>query len=173
MISLIEPSPFEAGTAYAAVDAHKLDDFKPYIFKTGDFGKTWSAITTGLPDGSYVHAVREDPKRKGPALRRHGNRRVVSFDDGAHWQALQLISRRRRSTTSSFTATISSLPPMAEHSGCSMTSVRCARRLLPSPPKTRTCSPLVRAIRTRMGHARRPATPSEKILPTARRSTTT
>jgi photosystem II stability/assembly factor-like uncharacterized protein len=90
MISLIEPSPFEAGTAYAAIDAHKLDDFKPYIFKTSDFGKTWSPITTGLPDGSYVHAVREDPKRKGLLYAGTETGAWVSFDDGAHWQALQL-----------------------------------------------------------------------------------
>jgi hypothetical protein len=90
MISLIEPSSFEAGTAYAAIDAHKLDDFKPYIFKTTDFGKTWSPITTGLPDGSYVHAVREDPKRKGLLYAGTETGAWVSFDDGSHWQALQL-----------------------------------------------------------------------------------
>jgi photosystem II stability/assembly factor-like uncharacterized protein len=90
MISLIEPSPFEAGTAYAAIDAHKLDDFKPYIFKTSDFGKTWSPITTGLPDGSYVHAVREDPKCKGRLYAGTETGAWVSFDDGAHWQTLQL-----------------------------------------------------------------------------------
>src|SRR5258706_9702478 len=90
MISLIEPSLFEAGTAYAAIDAHKLDDFKPYIFKTTDFGKSWSPITTGLPDGSYVHAVREDPKRKGLLYACTETGPWVSFDDGSHWQALQL-----------------------------------------------------------------------------------
>jgi hypothetical protein len=90
MISLIEPSPFEAGTAYAAIDAHKLDDFKPYIFKTTDFGKTWSPITAGLPDGSYVHAVREDPKRKGLLYAGTETGAWVSFDEGAHWQTLQL-----------------------------------------------------------------------------------
>jgi hypothetical protein len=90
MISLIEPSPFEAGTAYAAVDAHKLDDFKPYVFKTTDFGKSWSPIATGLPDGSYVHAVREDPKRKGLLYAGTETGAWVSFDDGSHWQALQL-----------------------------------------------------------------------------------
>ena len=90
MVSLIEPSPFEAGAAYAAIDAHKLDNFKPYIFKTTDFGKTWSQITTGLPDGSYVHAVREDPARKGLLYAGTETGIWVSFDDGAHWQTLQL-----------------------------------------------------------------------------------
>ncbi len=90
MVSLIEPSPFDAGTAYAAVDAHKLDNYKPYIFKTSDSGKTWTSITTGLPGNSYVHAVREDPKRKGLLYAGTETGIWVSFDDGAHWQSLQL-----------------------------------------------------------------------------------
>jgi len=90
MVSLIEASPFDAGTAYAAVDAHKLDNFKPYIFKTSDFGKTWTPITNGLTDGAYVHAVREDPKRKGLLYAGTETGIWVSFDDGGHWQTLQL-----------------------------------------------------------------------------------
>jgi Sortilin, neurotensin receptor 3, len=90
MISLIEASPFDAATAYIAVDAHKLDNFKPYIFKTTDFGKTWTAITAGLPDNSYVHAVHEDPKRKGLLYAGTETGIWVSFDDGSHWQSLQL-----------------------------------------------------------------------------------
>lgn len=89
-ISLIEASPFDAGTAYIAVDAHKLDNLKPYIFKTSDFGKTWTKIVTGLPDNSYVHAVREDPKRKGLLYAGTETGIWVSFDDGGHWQSLQL-----------------------------------------------------------------------------------
>ncbi len=90
MVSLIEASPFDAGTAYAAIDAHKLDNFRPYIFKTSDFGKSWTPITAGLPDGSYVHAVREDPKRKGLLYAGTETGIWVSFDDGLHWQSLQL-----------------------------------------------------------------------------------
>jgi photosystem II stability/assembly factor-like uncharacterized protein len=90
MISLIEASPFDAATAYVAVDAHKLDNFKPYVFKTSDFGKTWTAITAGLPDNSYVHAVHEDPKRKGLLYAGTESAIWVSFDDGARWQSLQL-----------------------------------------------------------------------------------
>ena len=90
MVSLIEASPFDAGTAYVAVDAHKLDNFKPYIFKTSDFGKTWTKMTTGLPDNSYVHAVREDPARKGLLYAGTETGIWVSFDDGSHWQSLQL-----------------------------------------------------------------------------------
>ncbi|MGC0772788.1 MAG: hypothetical protein WB543_07610 [Candidatus Acidiferrum sp.] len=90
MVSLIEASPFDPGTAYIAVDGHKLDNFKPYVFKTTDFGKSWTKITTGLPDDSYVHAVREDPKRKG--LLYAGTETGIwgSFNDGANWQPLQL-----------------------------------------------------------------------------------
>src|SRR5205085_9980025 len=90
MISLIEASPFDAGTAYAAVDGHKLDNFKPYIFKTADFGKTWTKIIGGLPDNSYVHAVRQDPKRKGLLYAGTETGIWVSFNDGANWQPLQL-----------------------------------------------------------------------------------
>jgi len=89
-VDLIEPSPDDGNTAYVAVDRHKLDDFKPYIFKTSDLGKKWSAITNGIPDGSYVHAVREDPKRRGLLYAGTETGVFVSFDDGAHWQRLQL-----------------------------------------------------------------------------------
>src|SRR5207248_9900247 len=64
-VDSIEASPHDGNTAYLAVDRHKLDDFKPYIFKTTDLGKTWTSIVSSIPDGAYVHAVREDPKRKG------------------------------------------------------------------------------------------------------------
>ena len=90
LVSLIEASPFDVGTAYVAVDAHKLDNFHPYIFKTSDFGKTWTKLAAGLPDNSYVHAVREDPKRKGLLYAGTETGVWVSFDDGAHWQTLQL-----------------------------------------------------------------------------------
>jgi hypothetical protein len=90
MISLIEASPFDAATAYIAVDAHKLDNFKPYVYKTSDFGKTWTKIISGLPDNVYVHAVREDPKHKGLLYAGTETGIFASFDDGAHWQSLQL-----------------------------------------------------------------------------------
>src|SRR5437868_3447021 len=89
-IDLIEPSPHDGNTAYVAVDRHKLDDFKPYIFKTTDLGKNWSAITNGIPDGAYVHAVREDPKKRGLLYAGTELGVFVSFDDGAHWQPSQL-----------------------------------------------------------------------------------
>jgi hypothetical protein len=89
-VSLIEASPFDAGTAYAAVDAHKLDNFHPYIFKTSDFGKTWTKIIGGLPENVYVHAVREDPAKKGLLYAGTETGVWVSFDDGSNWQSLQL-----------------------------------------------------------------------------------
>ncbi len=92
MVSLIEASWHDAGTAYAAVDARKLDNPKPYIFKTADFGKTWTQITTGIPDGAYVHAVREDPVRKDLLYAGTELGIYVSFDDGGHWQSLQLTT---------------------------------------------------------------------------------
>jgi photosystem II stability/assembly factor-like uncharacterized protein len=89
-VDLIEPSPHDANAAYIAVDRHKLDDLKPYIFKTSDAGKTWSAITAGIPEGANVHAVREDPKRRGLLYAGTELGVFVSFDDGGHWQPLQL-----------------------------------------------------------------------------------
>ena len=90
LVSVIEPSPDEAGTAYLAVERHRLDDHHPYIFRTRDFGKTWTKITGGIPDNVYVHAVREDPERKGLLYAGTEAGVMVSFDDGGRWQSLQL-----------------------------------------------------------------------------------
>jgi photosystem II stability/assembly factor-like uncharacterized protein len=89
-VSLIEASPHDAGTAYVAIDRHQNDDLAPYIYKTTDYGATWSRITNEIPDGAFVRAVREDPKKKG--LLYAGTERgvFVSFDDGAHWRSLQI-----------------------------------------------------------------------------------
>jgi photosystem II stability/assembly factor-like uncharacterized protein len=89
-ISLIEASPHDAGTAYVAVDRHQNDDLAPYIYKTTNYGSTWTRITAGIPDGAFVRAVREDPKKKD--LLYAGTERgvFVSFDDGGHWRALQI-----------------------------------------------------------------------------------
>ena len=89
-VSIIDASPHDATTAYVAVDRHRLDDFKPYIFKTTDLGKSWSAITNGIPEGAYVRSVREDPKRKGMLYAGTELGVYFSLDDGAHWQPLQL-----------------------------------------------------------------------------------
>jgi len=89
LISSLEPSPHDAGTAYVAATRYKLDDFKPYIFKTTDYGKTWRSITGGIPATHFIRVVREDPARRG-LLYAGGEFGVyVSFDDGNSWQSLQ------------------------------------------------------------------------------------
>jgi photosystem II stability/assembly factor-like uncharacterized protein len=90
MVSLIDASPHDAGSAYVAVDRHKLDDLKPLIFRTHDFGKTWVRIVGGIPEGAFVRAVREDPVRKGLLYAGTELGVYVSADDGTHWQPLQL-----------------------------------------------------------------------------------
>lgn len=90
LISMIEVSTFNPGTAYLAVDRHELDDFRPYIYKTDDFGKTWKKISGGLPPHSFVRVVREDPKRRGLLYAGTETGVFVSFDDGSTWQSLQL-----------------------------------------------------------------------------------
>jgi hypothetical protein len=89
-VSIIDASAFSAGTAYAAVKRPLLDDFAPYIFRTHDFGQTWTKIVSGIDAEEYVHAVREDPTRRGLlyAATQHGVR--ISYDDGASWQSLSL-----------------------------------------------------------------------------------
>jgi len=89
-VSMIEASPQQAGTAYIAVERHKQDDFTPYIFKTTDFGKTWTKLTDGIPANDYVHAVRVDPRRADLLFAGTEMGVYVSFDDGSHWRPLQL-----------------------------------------------------------------------------------
>jgi hypothetical protein len=90
MISIVEPSHFDAGTAYIAVDRHKFDDFHPFIFRTRDSGKTWIMIANGIPEGSYVRSVREDPKHKGLLFAGTETGVYFSLDEGGHWQPLKL-----------------------------------------------------------------------------------
>jgi photosystem II stability/assembly factor-like uncharacterized protein len=90
MISLIDASPHDAATAYAAIDRHQMDDIAPHIYRTRDFGKTWTQITNGIPATAYVHAVREDPIFKGLLFAGTETGVYVSFNDGELWQPLQL-----------------------------------------------------------------------------------
>jgi len=89
-VGIIEASAYDSMTAYAAVDRHRLDDVRPYIYRTHDGGKSWRLVSTGIPVGAFVNAVREDPVR--PRLLYAGTELgvYVSFDDGARWQPLQL-----------------------------------------------------------------------------------
>ncbi len=88
LISLIDASPHDAGTAYVAATRYKLDDFAPYIFKTSDYGKTWTKITNGIPNDDFTRVVREDPKVKGLLYAGTETGIYVSFDDGANWHKL-------------------------------------------------------------------------------------
>ncbi|HXJ14977.1 MAG TPA: hypothetical protein VNH19_22115 [Candidatus Limnocylindrales bacterium] len=90
LVSMIEASPHDAAAAYAAVDCHKLDDLKPYIYRTADSGKTWTKITKGLPNSAYVHVVREDPVKPGVLYAGTETGIFISYDAGANWQSLQL-----------------------------------------------------------------------------------
>ncbi|MEO8925854.1 MAG: hypothetical protein ABI306_01710, partial [Caulobacteraceae bacterium] len=91
-IGVVEPSHFDRDTAYIAVDRHRLDDFAPYLYRTRDGGKTWTAIVAGLADGGSLNAVnvvREDPARRGLLYAGTERGAFVSFDDGAAWAPLK------------------------------------------------------------------------------------
>ncbi|HSC13277.1 MAG TPA: hypothetical protein VLC97_20045, partial [Rhodanobacteraceae bacterium] len=88
-VGILDASPFDADSAYAAIDRHRLDDFKPYVYRTHDGGKTWQMVAAGIPDGSFVNAVRADPVRRGLLYAGTEKGVYVSFDDGDHWQSLQ------------------------------------------------------------------------------------
>jgi photosystem II stability/assembly factor-like uncharacterized protein len=89
-ISIIEASHFDASTAYAAVDRHRLNDIGPYIYRTRDFGKNWTRINNGIPDGAYVRAIREDRVKKGLLFAGTELGVYFSLNDGDSWQPLQL-----------------------------------------------------------------------------------
>ena len=88
-VACIEASPHDAGTAYVVVDNHRMDDYKPYVWKTTDFGKTWTAITDGLDDRTFCHAIREDPKKKGLLYLGTEHGVMYSPDAGKTWKSLQ------------------------------------------------------------------------------------
>ncbi|HWO88503.1 MAG TPA: glycosyl hydrolase [Gemmatimonadales bacterium] len=89
-ISLIEASPHEPGVAYVAAQRYRLDDFTPYIWRTDDYGRSWTRITRGIPERHFIRVVREDPARRG-LLYAGGEFGVyVSFDNGSSWQSLRL-----------------------------------------------------------------------------------
>ena len=89
-ISLLEASPFDTAVAYAAVDRHRLDDFAPYIYRTRDGGAHWTRSDQGIAPQAYVQAVRADPVRAGLLYAGTETGVYVSWDDGDHWQSLQL-----------------------------------------------------------------------------------
>lgn len=89
LISIIEPSPHDAATAYVAATRYKHDDLKPYLFKTNDYGATWTPITSGIPDHEFTRVIREDPNRRGLLYAGTETGIYVSFDDGVNWHRFE------------------------------------------------------------------------------------
>src|SRR6266404_2794734 len=89
-VVMMDASHFDVNEAYAAIDRHRLEDYEPHIYRTRDAGKSWQKITNGLPAGVYMQTVKEDPARKGLLFAGTELGVFVSFDDGDHWQSLQL-----------------------------------------------------------------------------------
>ncbi|HEY9284134.1 MAG TPA: hypothetical protein VIP46_11830 [Pyrinomonadaceae bacterium] len=89
-INSLDASPHDPATAYVAATMYKWDDFRPYLYKTSDYGKTWKKITNGIPDTAFTRVVREDPNRKGLLYAGTETGMYVSFNDGESWQSLQL-----------------------------------------------------------------------------------
>jgi photosystem II stability/assembly factor-like uncharacterized protein len=89
-VTQLEASHFDDRSAYASVSRFRVDDLTPYIYRTHDGGKTWQSITEGLPNDASIDTVREDPVRKGLLFAGSETSVWVSFDDGGHWQSLQL-----------------------------------------------------------------------------------
>jgi photosystem II stability/assembly factor-like uncharacterized protein len=89
-VGMLEASHFDRDVAYAAIDRHRLDDRRPYVYRTRDGGRTWQPIVAGIRDGDFVNAVREDPARRGLLYAATELGVYVSFDDGDHWRSLQM-----------------------------------------------------------------------------------
>ncbi|MFQ5690360.1 MAG: WD40/YVTN/BNR-like repeat-containing protein [Gemmatimonadota bacterium] len=90
LISIIEPSPHDAATAYVAATRYKLSDRRPYLYRTTDFGRTWTKITDGIAESDFTRVIREDPGRAGLLFAGTETGVYVSFDAGARWQPLRL-----------------------------------------------------------------------------------
>ncbi|HEY0366984.1 MAG TPA: hypothetical protein VGC73_10965, partial [Pyrinomonadaceae bacterium] len=89
-INSIDASPHDPGTAYVAATMYKWDDNKPYLYRTTDYGKTWKKITNGIPDTTFTRVIREDPNKRGLLYAGTETGMYVSFDNGDHWQSMQL-----------------------------------------------------------------------------------
>ena len=89
-INSIDASSIEPGTAYVAATRYKLDDFKPYLYKTKDYGKTWKKITNGIAENAFTRVIREDPNQRGLLFAGTEVGMYITFDDGENWQSLQL-----------------------------------------------------------------------------------
>jgi photosystem II stability/assembly factor-like uncharacterized protein len=89
-IVCIEPSPYDAGTAYLVAEAHRLSNFKPYLYKTTDYGASWQSLAGKLAPDVYLHVVRADPTQKGTLFLGTEKGLQYSLDDGQNWRALKL-----------------------------------------------------------------------------------
>jgi photosystem II stability/assembly factor-like uncharacterized protein len=89
LVSVLEPSPHDPAVCYLAATCYKLDDARPYLFKTADYGRTWKRITNGLPDSEFTRVIREDPARPGLLYCGTETGVWVSLDDGGSWQRLR------------------------------------------------------------------------------------
>jgi hypothetical protein len=89
-VKCVEPSPHDAAACFLVVDNHRMDDYRPHVWKTTDHGKTWARITDGLDSGTHCHAVREDPAKKGVLYLATEDGVMVSPDAGKSWKSLQL-----------------------------------------------------------------------------------
>ena len=90
MINSVEPSAFDAGTCYIAGTKYKTGDFAPYLYKTTDYGKTWTKITNGINSEHFTRVLREDPKQKGLLYAGTETGMYISFNDGKKWKRFQL-----------------------------------------------------------------------------------
>jgi len=88
-INSIDASVHDPGTAYVAATMYKWDDFRPYLYKTTDYGKTWKKIVNGIPNNAFTRVVREDPNRKGLLVAGTETGLYLSFDDGENWRPFQ------------------------------------------------------------------------------------
>src|SRR5580658_4732324 len=89
-INAIDPSPFDPATAYVAATFYKSDNYHPYMYKTTDYGKSWTKIVNGIPEDHFTRVVREDPNRRGLLFAGTEFGIYVSYDSGDHWQSIQL-----------------------------------------------------------------------------------
>ncbi len=89
-INSVNASAFDPGTCYVAATAYKLDDFRPFLFKTNDYGKTWTKIVNGIPATHFTRVVKEDPNHRGLLVAGTEFGLYISFDDGANWRSFQL-----------------------------------------------------------------------------------
>ena len=88
-INAMDVSPHDKATAYVAATMYQFDDYRPYLYKTSDYGKTWTKIVNGIPDKAFTRVVREDPGRRGLLFAGTESGLFISFDAGANWAPFQ------------------------------------------------------------------------------------